>query len=168
MLDPFLEYRLASRWARCHAAMVDNLLVLPGVAIVGYGLYQSVMPGGRLYEAMAGHRAPVDQSADLSGLGVILVLIVCLLQGLYLWSHSQTLGKMLLWIRIVRQDGQGSGVLRNVLLRSSVPFVMGCLANGIPLGCLLFAAVDTLFIVGGDRRCLHDRIAGTVVIRTAP
>ena len=42
-----------------------------------------------------------------------------------------------------------------------VPKVMGA----VPYLGMIFHLVDSLFIFREDRRCLHDRIAGTRVVR---
>jgi uncharacterized RDD family membrane protein YckC len=76
--------------------------------------------------------------------------------------RSQSVGNILLHTRIVRvSDGAPGGFLRAFLLR-------GCLARTIrqiPLIGGIFWIVDTCFIFREDRRCLHDLIAGTRVIK---
>jgi len=71
------------------------------------------------------------------------------------------LGKKLAGIRIVLKDTQENGGFAvNVLKRG----VLNGLLSLIP-GYFL---ADSLFIFREDRRCLHDMIAGTVVIQAAP
>ena len=74
-----------------------------------------------------------------------------------LTKDGQTLGKHVLGIRIVKRDtGENGGFVRNVLLR----FIFNRLLGIIPL----YGLVDILFIFRGDRRCIHDMIAGTQVV----
>jgi uncharacterized RDD family membrane protein YckC len=49
------------------------------------------------------------------------------------------------------------GFLRGVILRIWVP-------AAINQACNLFSLVDALWIFGDEQRCLHDLIAGTIVI----
>lgn len=82
-------------------------------------------------------------------------------QAALLTRRGQTVGKLLLGVRIVRRDtGRNAGFATNVLVRS--------LANG--LLCLVpgYFLLDSLFIFRADRLCLHDLLAGTVVVADAP
>jgi uncharacterized RDD family membrane protein YckC len=87
---------------------------------------------------------------------VVAILIVFLCQMVLLIKDGQTLGKKALRIRIVKMDtGENGGFVPNVLLRLIVNGLLGI----IPL----YGLVDILFIFRGDRRCIHDMIAGTQV-----
>ena len=88
---------------------------------------------------------------------LIAFFIVFLYQILLLIKDGQTLGKKALRIRIVKMDtGENGGFVPNVLLRLIVNGLLGI----IPL----YGLVDILFIFRGDRRCIHDMIAGTQVV----
>ncbi len=88
---------------------------------------------------------------------LIAILIVFLYQMALLIKDGQTLGKKALRIRIVKMDtGENGGFVPNVLLRLIVNGLLGI----IPL----YGLVDILFIFRGDRRCIHDMIAGTQVV----
>ena len=94
-------------------------------------------------------------------LGVLASLALLIVQVVMVTKRGQTLGKKILGIRIVLKDTQeNGGFVVNVLKRG---FLNGLLSL-IP-GYFL---VDSLFIFRGDRRCLHDMIAGTVVIQAEP
>jgi uncharacterized RDD family membrane protein YckC len=76
-------------------------------------------------------------------------------------KQGQTLGKRFVGIRIVMKDTlENGGFVVNVLKRG---FLNGLLSL-IP-GYFL---VDSLFVFRDDRRCIHDMIAGTVVIQAEP
>ena len=88
---------------------------------------------------------------------LIAFVIVFLYQMVLLIKDGQTLGKKALRIRIVKMDtGENGGFVPNVLLRLIVNGLLGI----IPL----YGLVDILFIFRGDRRCIHDMIAGTQVV----
>ena len=91
-------------------------------------------------------------------LGVVALLVLLIIQLVMVSKHGQTLGKKFVGIRIVRKDTlQNGGFAVNVVKRG---FLNGLLSL-IP-GYFL---VDGLFVFRADRRCLHDMIAGTVVIQ---
>ena len=93
-------------------------------------------------------------------LGVVAALALLVVQLVLVSKQGQTLGKRLLGIRIVLKDTlQNGGFVVNVLKRG---FLNGLLSL-IP-GYFL---VDSLFIFRENRRCLHDLIAGTVVIQAS-
>lgn len=99
-------------------------------------------------------------SLALDAFAVVLLLIptsVVILQFVWLTQFGQTIGKRALKIRIVKHDdGENGGFVTNVLLRCWLNLLLSL----IPL----YALVDVLFIFRDDRRCLHDLIAGTLVV----
>ena len=79
------------------------------------------------------------------------------------WVHKygQTIGKKWLGIKVVRKDGSRAGFARIFWLRNFVNFIIAF----IPLIGALFSLIDPLFIFGGERRCVHDLIADTIVVK---
>ncbi|MGV3663944.1 MAG: RDD family protein [Prosthecobacter sp.] len=91
-----------------------------------------------------------------------LMIMVGLVNVVLLTLRGQTLGKLLLGIQIVRHmDGGRAGFVKAVLLRGLLFLVVGNLRY---LG-LLFLLGDALLIFRQDRRCLHDIVADTRVVR---
>ena len=91
-------------------------------------------------------------------LGMLLLLAIFIVQAVLLTRDGQSLGKKALDIRIVvYRTGENGGFVPNVLLRVVVNGLLGF----IPL----YPIVDVLFIFRKDRRCIHDLIAGTVVVK---
>jgi len=127
---------LASRAKRLAAQLVDALAL---TALVGLSMLQDVLP------------------APLLVLFAVGALALALVQLVLLARRGQTLGKMALSLRIVRQDtGENGGFVVNVLLRSAF--------NSLLALNPLYLLADSLLIYRADRRCLHDLIAGTIVI----
>jgi len=60
-------------------------------------------------------------------------------------------------IKIVRSDGSPVSLSRVIWLRNAVNMVLGI----IPL----YGFIDALFIFGNARRCVHDHLADTIVIK---
>jgi len=96
----------------------------------------------------------------LIGIVCVPVLPVVIGQWVLISITAQSLGKRALGMRIVRHsDGAPVGFVRGVLLRAIVSRVL------MRLMCRLGSLIDVLVIFTPDRRCLHDYIAGTVVVR---
>ena len=107
---------------------------------------------------------PEDGSAGAGLAWLFTLALVGLLAG-QLWllaTRGQTVGKILMGIRIVRHpDGGQAGFVRNVLLRSAATLAIGA----IPMAGALYGVADLAFIFRADRRCLHDLMAGTRVVK---
>jgi uncharacterized RDD family membrane protein YckC len=74
---------------------------------------------------------------------------------------GQSLGKKWTGIRIELLAGGAVSFTTGVVLRNWVPKFIGI----VPYLGMLFQLVDVLFIFRDDRRCIHDLIAGTRVVR---
>lgn len=117
----------------------------------------------RLYAALIDAGAslllfPLSLFGKFGGtLQLLATLALFVYQCALLHRNGQTLGKKFRSIRIVRHaTGENGGFLYNVALRLGVNGLL-CLIPG-------YFIVDALFIFRADQRCLHDFIAGTVVI----
>ncbi len=85
-----------------------------------------------------------------------------LIQVTLLCFRSQSIGKLLFGMRIVDvQTGEPGGPLRAFLLRGFLTTMI----EMIPLLGFVFWIVDNACIFREDRRCLHDLIAGTKVVK---
>jgi uncharacterized RDD family membrane protein YckC len=71
--------------------------------------------------------------------------------------YGQTIAKRMLDIKVVRSDGSQASLGRIFWLRNVVNTLLGV----IPL-CSI---IDPLFIFGERRRCIHDLIADTIVVK---
>jgi uncharacterized RDD family membrane protein YckC len=88
------------------------------------------------------------------------LLLIGVINLICLAMRGQTLGKMVLGIKIVGSDG--FPCFGRILLIRII--VMGLLKN-IPFVGLIIAIVDPLMIFRDNRRCMHDEIADTIVVR---
>lgn len=90
--------------------------------------------------------------------GPFALFAFLILQMILLTIDGQTVGKKAAGIRIVKSStGENGGFFINVLLRWVVSGILGI----IPF----YVLVDILFIFQNDRRCIHDMIAGTQVVK---
>ena len=89
------------------------------------------------------------------------LVTLLLLHGYYLNTNGKTIGKKLLKIKIVSTSGEKVSLLKLIGLRYA-PIYLSIL---VPIIGSLLPMIDVLFIFRKDRRCLHDFIAGTKVIK---
>jgi uncharacterized RDD family membrane protein YckC len=86
---------------------------------------------------------------------------VTVVQWTLLAKRGQSLGKMAMNIRIVRNDNDSNpGFLSAVVLRIWLSGIL----SAIPCLGQLFLLIDILSIFSEERRCLHDWLAGTKVV----
>ena len=165
-----VELTPADRLTRLFAVLIDNVIlalcVLPGAVLLGSAFFQIVIDASRGIQPDFTDIEPgrLLLGAALIGLGAFSLLIV---QIVMLSMRGQTIGKRLLGIRIVRfGDGSNPGFARAWLLRSLVVGLIGTLAALIlPMLGNVFSIVNYAFIFRADRRCLHDLIADTKVVK---
>jgi uncharacterized RDD family membrane protein YckC len=144
---------LAERGQRFVAFLVDLASVLPSMVLFGIG--------GFMARGAKGDSGPPAASLAMIALGVLSLLGIAIYQLVLLSKRGQTIGKRWVAIKIVKLDGSAAGFVHAVLLRG---FVNG-LISGIPYLGGVYALVDLLMIFRDDRRCLHDMIASTRVVK---
>jgi uncharacterized RDD family membrane protein YckC len=91
---------------------------------------------------------------------VVGLLLFFLIHGFLLATRGQTVGKLALGIRIVRPDGSRVSVGR-IGLRYSI----GYATTVVPIVGQIYNIADCLLIFRSNRRCLHDLIADTIVVK---
>lgn len=146
------EVVLADRGTRLGAAILDGLaafiFILPAMFVIPW----------------------LQRSGDSANPVAVTALWVLMLLGLggllavnLVWLHryGQTIGKRLLKIKVLRSDGSRCALSR-ILLARWLPVT---LLGSLPLIGPIMQLVDALMIFREDRRCLHDLIADTIVVR---
>ncbi len=167
------DFGPASRFSRAAAAGVDLVFAcVPGV-LLAIGLLP-LLGGGVLAGVGVARDAALEKIAG-GALGlfgtvfVVLGLVALVLLLLYQWAllalDSATIGMRMFGVRIVHAETLARAhLLRALVLRSWV-FGLFCI---IPYVGPFIAVLDLLFILGPERRCLHDYLAGTRVHRFKP
>jgi uncharacterized RDD family membrane protein YckC len=150
---------LATRLARLGAALIDSAIfavpaMLAAIMLPAYQDYARRAAGGAASASLGG-----GTSIMLMVLGLAMIALA-VMQFVLLYRHGQTVGKKIVGIRIVRPDGGRASFPRLLFLRYGLPGLIGA----IPLVGLVFSVINVLFIFGEERRCLHDRIADTIVV----
>lgn len=147
---------LASRASRLKARLAD------------YALVFTLGVGGALALPLTAGMPGMRPVAGVLALLLLLGLAALGVTQLYLLAaRGQTLGKRWMGIRIAKADsGANGGLTANILLRAVAPVLV---SGGVQLLSKglggLFGLADILCIFRDDRRCLHDLIAGTVVVK---
>ena len=145
------QTELASRLSRLGARMVDVIISLvisiPVMISTGY------------LQRAAQQEVGIGEMAIYGAGGFVVYL---LLHGYFLATRGQTIGKMLVGVRIVEFDtGELVSLVKLIGLRD-LPITI---ISMIPCIGGIVALVDILMIFGAEQRCLHDLIAGTKVVK---
>jgi uncharacterized RDD family membrane protein YckC len=156
---------LAERGTRLLAASIDELIVLGAFAPMLFGAVPA------LVNLASGGSDPelFDTSsivgAMLGGPGTTITVLALLVWiGVTAWlvaANGQSIGKRLVGIKVVRTDGSRASLARIFLLRN----VVSSLPNLLPYLGWFYMLADPLLIYQDSRRCIHDLIADTIVIR---
>ena len=145
----------ASRWQRLGASFLDSIVVwlLPFVLMTAWHF---------MNRNAAGEMPPLFGNAYLEQLftSVLFIVLYTLINWRGLSSSGQSVGKRAVGIRIVMLDGQqASG--QTGLLRMVSMSLLGL----IPFAGVIIALIDALRIFAADRRCFHDIVFGTRVVK---
>lgn len=183
-----IEVTLASPWERMGAVLINgvfNILAMIPV-VVGFVLeairndnYQKLVELSSEEQIQLMLKWLFSSSTWLGWCVVIAYTIwQCVLMSLY----GQSLGKKMLRLKVIKQDGSPAGFVGVVLLREVVYTIVVSLVFGIAatiLGALLnwgetidglFGQLPTIICVlmlfwAPDRRSLQDWMANTVVVK---
>ena len=143
------EEDLAGRGARLGAYLIDMIIVgaVGGVIAYALGWFEGLMRQ--------------DPTAVVSVL-LLTIIVFGVINGRWLVTRGQTVGKRLVGVRIV--DTRTQEIVP--LVKSyGLRFIVVQAITQVPFAGPILALVDPLFIFGERRRCLHDYLAGTIVVR---
>lgn len=145
------ESVLATKGARFGGAVIDGVIsilaLFPILYLTGFwDTAMSVEPG----------------LSQLLMMGVLAVVLFFVIHGYFLAKYGQTVGKKVVGTRIVSVKTEQILPLSKIFLLRVLP--INIVVN-IPIVGALLALIDILFIFRKDRRCVHDLIAGTKVIK---
>lgn len=143
---------LATRKQRLLAAFADGMLVM----LVFIGLVLLFSDWDAYMRFMAEGSIVNGILAGLAGVAIFLVL-----NGKLLVTNGQTLGKRSANIKIVALDDSPATVKGHLLKR----YGFSTIIQNIPVVGPFIAIINILFIFGKQKRCLHDLVAGTKVVK---
>ncbi|HVY22185.1 MAG TPA: RDD family protein [Steroidobacteraceae bacterium] len=159
--------QLAGRGERLGAILLDGLIwgLMTYVPLsIGMGIqgWESIATSTKPGNPFSVYGAMFKQLTGTAGiLTIVGFLIVAGLNLYFVAKNSQTLGKKLVGIKVVRTSGSRATLGRIFWLRN----VVNALPSFIPFIGGIYGLVDALFIFGEQRRCVHDYIADTIVVK---
>jgi uncharacterized RDD family membrane protein YckC len=159
-------FEKASRASRLGAKILDGLIfgipLIPSEVVAFNAVLHSSSPKFSYF----GFWTAMVSAGILFYVGVLVDLVLLAVMTMLVYRDSQTFGKKLLGIKIARPDGSRASLGRIFWLRYLLNQVISWLAILLlPLAGALYSLVDDLMIFGEQRRCVHDYIADTIVIR---
>lgn len=146
---------LAGRGSRLGAVIIDSIIIIPaliGIAMIT-GFWDAIFP--RLANGI-----PLSLKENLI-MFLVGQSVFLMLNGSFLANYGQTIGKKLMKIKIVDMEGNNLGLIKLYSLR----YLSFSLFSQIPVAGGLISLLNILFVFGKERRCLHDRLASTQVIK---
>lgn len=148
---PAFEGELATRGARLLASFVDSLLVMPMLLPLFFftDYFENAMNDTLSTEAELG--------ATLLGFAWFATA-----NGYLMSSAGQTIGKRMLEIRVV---DIATGAIPSLPRQLGIRYGLMWFTGSLPLIGVFIGLIDSLLIFRSDRRCLHDHVAGTKVVR---
>jgi uncharacterized RDD family membrane protein YckC len=150
--DPTAGAELAGRGTRLVAAILDSIIFM-----VAFYVPLFALSGG----SRISPEGEVDWGSMFASAGGVVACI-----GLAVWAwftykfvkeNGQSIAKKLMGIKVLRSDGSPASVGRIFWLRNVV--------NGVLSIIPLYALIDILLIFGEQRKCIHDKIADTIVVK---
>ena len=145
------SYVLASKTDRFLAVLIDCAVGM--VYAIPFWMYSG------MWEVMKSHQQP-SLSLTLTSMffGFITFLIF---HGYFLKQHGQTIGKKAIGIRIADMNGH-KPCFKTLIFKRYLPMSV---LPAIPVVGTIYSLVDVGMIFRKNRRCLHDVIAGTQVLK---
>lgn len=162
--DDELSFELATAWQRLGAYFLNQLLSV--LSFVPGAFLGAMLVGGD-----SGQRYAYAVLGALAG-----YLILCIFQLIWMTRDGQSLGKKIMKIRVIDEDGGNPGFVRYVLQREFlvylllgvvvfiVAFVSEALSNFINLAFWMICLV-MLFRESDNRQTLQDKFAKTYVVQ---
>lgn len=142
---------LAGRGTRLVAVIIDVVILVAVMFVIGL-----VTPFSFFDPQRGGSMVMAVVLQFVLGIGIFL-----LVHGYLLATQGQTVGKKVMGIRIVRTDGSLATFGRVFGLR----YALNGLIASVPFVGSVYGLVDALMIFRDSRKCLHDQIADTIVVK---
>ena len=150
----------ASRARRLGAACIDWVLIgVPAIPLL-WSSWNLLDGTSRRPENPFIDLNPLVDFIDKAAIFAALALLALAIVQCMLATRGSSIGKRILGLYVVTEPGRNSrlGFGRGVILRILIPNIVTSATGGV------FFLIDQAFIFRDDRRCIHDHIAGTVVL----
>lgn len=146
---------LAERGTRLGASILDGLILIALVIPAIWFLYATF--GHKFWEPVPGS-VGIWLTIGAVAIGAVFDLAV---NGFLLYKNGQTVGKKICSIKIVKENGEIPSLFDSFFKRR----LLFTLFQQVPILGNILPLVDALMIFRASRRCLHDQVAGTIVIK---
>ena len=161
-----VPFEKATRLSRFLAVIIDGVIFgvpfIPlYVAMFSVG-FHSRTNSQALVAAWVAALAGAGLSLYIGGIVYIALIVVT---AVLVHRNAQTIGKKLMGIKVARKDGSRASLARIFWLRNVVNTLVSVVLLLVPIIGGFYGLVDALMIFGEQRRCCHDYIADTIVIR---
>jgi uncharacterized RDD family membrane protein YckC len=144
------ETTLATRGERFAAAWIDGMISLVVLVPLQFAF-------GR-YDGFPKIRDNFAENLLWRALGFVFWTAI----NLRFLKNAQTIGKRALGLQVVTfAEGRPIPASKYILVRALPTHLIGL----IPVIGIYLASLDPLFIFGSTRRCFHDAVAGTKVVK---
>lgn len=148
-----IQWVLASRGSRLIAVFIDMVIMM----VINVPLIWVVRTAFSWVEALS----PVPHALVM---GLLNLMIFGCVNAKFLIESGQTIGKKIVGIRIVDLNNQLLSLEKLLIYRYGVWWLI----IGIPFVGSSLVMLDVLFIFSPAKRCLHDVLAGSKVVREVP
>jgi len=150
------ELELADRGTRLGAILLDSVITAIPALLLIFLFYSAF--GFKFWPPTPGSQSFLFTLAA----SVIGILVHLAINGVLLYRYGQTVGKRICNIRIAKPNGDVPSLIDTVVKRR----LLFTLLQRVPGVGLLIGLVDILMIFREDHRCLHDHVAGTIVVKS--
>jgi uncharacterized RDD family membrane protein YckC len=149
----------AGRGSRLAASLIDSLIFsLPFVP----AYFAAVGPLFRTgHFTLLGLWLAVFATGMLFYIALGVNFLVWIVVAVMVHRNAQSIGKKLCGIKVARTDGSRATLGRIFWLRNVTNYALRL----VPMLGPLYGLVDVLMIFGDQRRCCHDYLADTIVVR---
>ena len=154
-----INTELADRGTRLVASIIDSLVMMlvitPVIFLIGF-VFSTAERGNPLINPTGSASIGIQLVSSLLGF-----IAFALVNGTFLARSGQTIGKKLMKIKILNSDFTPANLNTLLLKRYGIMVIIGA----IPFVGGLISLVNVLLIFRESRKCLHDDIASTIVVK---
>ena len=148
------QQQLGGRGARLGSVIIDGIIQGAAYYAIAFTMFSALLPSNT-----------PNNFSGLAGVFALQIVISVVLfvvpHGYLLATQGQTIGKKLLGLRILRSNGERASIGRLLGLR----YFLGWVLLVIPFAGAIYGLADCLMIFRDSRKCLHDNIADTIVVK---
>lgn len=152
----------ASRGSRLGASIIDSLIIfIPMIPAYVQAMPMIMRAGTGVPRNAFAAWGVIAGSGVWFYVGLLWAVIMLVINGILAYRNGQSIAKKWLGIKDVRTDGSRVSFARIFWLRN----LLNSAISFLPLIGSFYGLIDVLFIFGPAKRCVHDYIADTIVVR---